>query len=290
MRWIFALFLASGMAFGQATDSSQARSSQTASAQSSASQAPVPTTPAPATNPAPHAASQPTAAASAATAPAAATASTPSESAAQAKAPEPNGAVIPAGARIPLLLKQAISTKNAREGDSVYAETAFPFVVNEHILVPAGTYVQGKISHVERAGRMKGRAEILMHFTSLIYPSGYTVMLPGSVENTPGADNKSVKDKEGTIRQDSDTGQKVEDAARNGAYGGAVGGIAGGLATGGLNGARIGAGAGAAAGIAWALLKRGSDVKLDVGTSIEMEIQREIPLDGTRIALAKATP
>jgi hypothetical protein len=198
--------------------------------------------------------------------------------------------VIPAGARIPLLLKQAISTKNAREGDAVYAETAFPFVVNEHILVPAGTYIQGKISHVERAGRMKGRAEILMHFTSMIYPSGYTVMLPGSVENTPGADNKGVKDKEGTIQQDSDTGQKVEDAARNGAYGGAVGGIAGGLATGGLNGARIGAGAGAAAGIAWALLKRGSDVKLDVGTSIEMEIQREVPLDGTRIALAKATP
>jgi predicted lipid-binding transport protein (Tim44 family) len=99
-----------------------------------------------------------------------------------------------------------------------------------------------------------------------------------------------VKDKEGTIRQDSDTGQKVEDAARNGAYGGAVGGIGGGLATGGLNGARIGAGAGAAAGIAWALLKRGNDVRLDVGTSIEMEIQREIPLDRTRITLARATP
>jgi hypothetical protein len=26
-----------------------------------------------------------------------------------------------------------------------------------------------------------------------------------------------------------------------------------------------------------------------VGTSIEMEIQRDVPLDGTRIALAKAT-
>jgi type IV secretion system protein VirB10 len=260
MRWTFILCLVSGMAFGQAADPAQP-----AAPQSGASQATVPATPAPA-------------------------AVTPSEGAAPAKAPDPDAAVIPAGARIPLLLKQAISTKNAREGDAVYAETAFPFVVNEHILVPAGTYIQGKISHVERAGRMKGRAEILMHFTSMIYPSGYTVMLPGSVENTPGADNKSVKDKEGTIRQDSDTGQKVEDAARNGAYGGAVGGIGGGLATGGLNGARIGAGAGAAAGIAWALLKRGNDVRLDVGTSIEMEIQREIPLDRTRITLARATP
>ena len=200
---------------------------------------------------------------------------------------DPNALSIPAGTKIPLLLKQAISTKNAREGDAVYAETAFPFVANERVIVPAGTYIQGKISHVERAGHGHGRAEILIHFTSMIYPSGYTVMLPGSVENTPGAGNNSVKDQEGTIQQDSETGKKVEDAGKNGAYGTVGGATAGGLA-GGLNGARIGAGAGAAAGIGWALLKRGNDVRLDVGSSIEMEIQREIAVDGTRIAVAKA--
>jgi hypothetical protein len=172
---------------------------------------------------------------------------------ATAAASDPHVVTIPAGTRIPLSLKQAISTKNAREEDAVYAETAFPFVVNDRVIVPAGSYIQGKISHVERGGRLKGRAEILIHFTSMIYPSGYTVMLPGSVENTPGADNNSVKDQEGTIQQDSDTGKKVEDAARNGAYGGAVGGIGGGLASGGLNGARIGARAGAAAGIGGAM-------------------------------------
>jgi len=202
---------------------------------------------------------------------------------------DPNVVTIPAGTKIPLSLKQAISTKNAREGDAVYAETAFPFVVNDRVIVPAGSYIQGKISHVERGGRLKGRAEILMHFTSMIYPSGYTVMLPGSVENTPGADNKSVKDSEGTIQQDKDTGKKIEDAAKGGVYGGSGGALGGGLA-GGLNGARIGAGAGAAAGIGWALLKRGNDVKLDVGTSIEMEIQRAITVDARRISVARAAP
>jgi hypothetical protein len=202
---------------------------------------------------------------------------------------DPNVVTIPAGTRIPLSLKQAISTKNAREGDSVYAETAFPFVVNDRVIIPAGSYIQGKISHVERGGRLKGRAEILMHFTSMIYPSGYTVMLPGSVENTPGAENKSVKDTEGTIQQDKDTGKKIEDAAKGGVYGGTGGALAGGLA-GGLNGARIGAGAGAAAGIGWALLKRGNDVRLEVGTSIEMEIQRAITVDARRIAVARVGP
>lgn len=200
--------------------------------------------------------------------------------------PDPNAVVIPAGSKIPLLLKQAISTKNAREGDPVYAETAFPFVVNEHMLVPAGTYIQGKIMHTEHAGRSKKRAEILIHFTSMIYPSGYTVMLPGSVENTPGADSSGVKDNEGTIQADKDTGKRVEDAAKGAAVGGTVGSV-GGLAAGGLNGARYGGLAGLAGGVAWALLKHGPEVKLEVGTSIEMEIQRDVPVDSSRIQLAR---
>ena len=73
-------------------------------------------------------------------------------------APDPNVVTIPAGTKIPLSLKQGISTKNAREGDAVYAETAFPFVMNDRILVPAGTYIQGKISRVQHAGRMKTRS------------------------------------------------------------------------------------------------------------------------------------
>ena len=203
-------------------------------------------------------------------------------------APDPHAVVIPAGTKVPLMLKQAISTKNAHEGDAVYAETAFPFVVNDRILIPAGTYIQGKISHVEHSKRgLNGRAALLIHFTSMIYPSGYTVMLPGSIQNTPGADDKSVKDKEGTIQADKDTGKRVEDAAKGGAVGGTVGSI-GGLAAGGLNGARYGGLAGMAGGVAWALLKHGPDVKLEVGTSLEMEIQRDVPVDSTRIQVTRA--
>src|SRR5438270_12392150 len=59
---------------------------------------------------------------------------------------DPNAVVIPAGSKIPLSLSQAISTKNAREGDPVYAVTAFPFVLGDRMLVPAGPSGQGKIS------------------------------------------------------------------------------------------------------------------------------------------------
>ncbi len=186
---------------------------------------------------------------------------------------------IPAGTRVPLTLKQAISTKTARDGDPVYAETAFPFVVNERIVIPAGTYIQGRITRVQRGGHIKGRAELLVHFTSMIYPSGYTVMLGGSVENTPGAEKTSMKDSEGTIRQDSDAAKKAKEAAGTATTGAVIGAIASGA-----KGAGIVAGIGGVAGLAIGTLSRGADVRLEPGTSIEMEIQREVQVDASRIS------
>jgi hypothetical protein len=268
MRGLLTMLLVSGMAFGQAADSPKPAES---SAQSGGTAQPA------ATAQGDKSAAQTDKATALTSAPAGAT---------LAEARDPNTLVIPAGAKIPLSLAQAISTKNAREGDAVYAQTVFPFVLNDRVLVPAGAYIQGKISHTEPAGRSRKRAEILIHFTTLIYPSGYTVMLPASVENTPGADNKGVKDSEGTIQQDKDTGQRIEDAAKDAAVAGTAGSIAG-VAAGGLNGARIGGAAGLAAGVAWALLKHGPELKLDVGTSIEMQIQRDITVDASRIQVAK---
>ena len=187
--------------------------------------------------------------------------------------------VIPSGTKVALALKQAISTKTAKEGDAVYAQTNFPVVIDEHILIPAGTYVQGKIAHIQRGGRIKGRAELLVHFTSLIYPSGYTVMLPGAVENVPGAEHATTKGSEGKIQQDSDTGKKLETVAKTAGTGAAIGGVG----TGTWKGAGIGGGIGAGVGAAIGLLSSGGDVRLEPGTSIEMVIQRDIPLDASRL-------
>jgi hypothetical protein len=205
--------------------------------------------------------------------------STPDHPGAPAVESEKPMLIIPVGTRIPLSLKQAISTKTAKDGDPVYAETAFPFVVNDRVVVPARTYVQGKVTRVQRGGHVKGRAELLIHFTSMIYPSGYTVMLGGSVENTPGAEKTSMKDSEGTIRQDSDAGKRVGAAAQGAGAGAVIGAV-----TGGGKGAGIGAGAGGLAGLAIGMLSRGADVRLPPGTSIEMEIQREVRVDPSRIS------
>ena len=190
---------------------------------------------------------------------------------------------IPAGTKIPVALKNAISTKSNQQGDPVYAQTTFPVVLSDHIVIPAGTYMQGRIMQIKPAGRIKGRAEVMMHFTTLIYPSGYTVMLPGSLENAPAVDKAKVKDKEGTIRADNGKGTKVAEVAIPAAEGGA---LAGGLARGTRSGTAIGAGLGAAVGVGIAMLSHGNDVKLAPGTTLEVVLQRDVAVRSDRIKAA----
>ena len=192
-----------------------------------------------------------------------------------------NGEItIPSGTRVPVVLKNTISTKSNHVGDPIYAQSTFPVVVDDKIVVPAGTYVQGKISAIKPAGRVKGHAEVLIHFTTLIYPSGYTVMLPGSLENASGVDKAKVKDKEGTIQGDSGKGEKAAKIAVPAAEGGAA---AGGLATGSRAGIAEGAGLGAAVGVAIAMFMHGNEVKMGPGTTLEVVLQRDVAVDGARI-------
>ncbi len=186
---------------------------------------------------------------------------------------------VPAGTQIPLKLAQGISTKSAKVGDAVYAQTVFPITANDRIVIPAGTYVQGRISDIKRPGRVKGRAEFLMHFTTLVFRSGYTVMLPGAVENLPGSDKQTVKDKEGTVQQDSTKGKDVGTVAKRAGEGAVVGAVV----DRGVRGAGIGGAAGAGVGLATVLLTRGPDVTLPPGTSVQIVLERPLSLDGNKI-------
>lgn len=188
---------------------------------------------------------------------------------------------VPAGTKIPLILKQGITTKNAHVGDPVYAQTSFPITMNDHIAIPPGTFVQGEIRRVQRPGRVKGRAELLMNLTSMIFPNGYTIGLPGAVQGTPGnAGTNGVKDKEGTIAGDSGKGKDVDTIVRTAIPGAGIGAIAD---QGSGKGAAIGAASGGALGLATVLLTRGPEIQLGAGDSVEMVLERNLTLEKNKV-------
>jgi hypothetical protein len=199
--------------------------------------------------------------------------------AAQAKADPPPAAeiLVPSGTKIPLTLKQGVNTKSARPGDPVYAETAFPITRNNQIVIPVGTFVQGEIERVVRPGRVKGRAELQMSFTSMIFPNGYTVMLPGALQNTPGSDN-TVKGKEGTVQAPGGQGRDATTIETTTGAGAVIGALASGA-----KGAAVGAGAGGALGLATVLLTRGPEVNLGPGSSVEMVLESNLEIDSAKM-------
>src|SRR4051812_46249814 len=75
-----------------------------------------------------------------------------------------DGYAIRPGTKIPLSMINSVSTKSSQVGDQFYLETAFPVVVSGKIVVPAGSWVQGSVTDVKRAGRVKGRSELYIRF------------------------------------------------------------------------------------------------------------------------------
>jgi type IV secretion system protein VirB10 len=136
---------------------------------------------------------------------------------------------------------------------------------------------------VERPGRVKGRAKLLMHFTTMIFPNGQVVGIPGTVDSLPGSGGPSVKGDEGTIEQPGNKGRDAINVAKGGVIG-ATGGVIGGAAAGNpATAAAIGGLAGVAGGLIYTLLTRGDEVVIPEGTSLEMVMQRALELQASQL-------
>jgi hypothetical protein len=190
---------------------------------------------------------------------------------------------VPAGTKVLLSLKSGVNTKTARPGDNVYLVSTFPVIVGSSVLIPSGVYVQGVVDKVERPGRIKGRAKLLMHFTTMIFPNGQVVGIPGTVDNLPGSGGPSVKGDEGTIEQAGNKGQDMGNVAKGGVIGASGGVIGGGVSGRPLAGAAIGGLAGVAGGLIYTLLTRGDEVVIPEGTSLEMVMQRPLDLQASQL-------
>src|ERR1700679_1601176 len=193
---------------------------------------------------------------------------------------------VPAGTKVLLNLKSGINTKTAQKGDGVYLVSSFPVVGASQVMIPVGVYVQGVVDHVVRPGRVKGRAQIDLHFTTMIFPNGSIVEVPGVLNSLPGSDGPKVKDSEGTVEQAGEKGRDIGTIAKGAAIG-AEAGVFGGAASGDVaKGVGYGSLAGAAAGAIYTLFTRGNDIVIPSGTSVEMVLQRPLVLQQSQLASA----
>jgi hypothetical protein len=178
-----------------------------------------------------------------------------SESPAAPKQYEPKYATIQNGAELKVRLQEQLDSSVNHTGDVFRAVLDHDLQVNGQVVAPRGSVVEGKLSHVERSGRVQGRATMSLQLTSLsIGNESYQLQT-----NIISAEAESTKNK---------------DAAKVG-IGAGLGAVIGAIAGGG-KGAAIGAAVGGGAGGATVLATRGKEVHFDAEQIFTFVISRDM--------------
>jgi len=182
---------------------------------------------------------------------------------------------IPAGSHLLLRMVNSVNTRTAQEGDYVYLRTASPVVVDSKIVVPAGSYVQGVVSHAKQSGRIKGRAELGIRLETLTLAAGTVYRIAPQLASVASENTgQKVDHRENEVIQG---GTKEQDAGRIAILAGSGAGI-GGVAAQSWKGAGIGAGIGTGVGLATVLLTRGKEVQLRQGATLDVVFDRPVTL------------
>lgn len=159
--------------------------------------------------------------------------------------------VIPRDTELILELQEELSTERSREGDKFTAKIVSPMEIN-------GALVEGRISKIQKPGRIKRRSEMLLSFDRIVLTEGrwsnfnaiLTEVLPVKGDNVKQVAEGTVEGKS-SVKGDI---TKVGGATGTGAL---IGVIAGGPV-----GAAVGAGVGAAFGVGAVVVERGKHIRL----------------------------
>jgi hypothetical protein len=154
---------------------------------------------------------------------------------------------VPSGTTLRLELKSAVASDTSHVEDAVRATLRQPLVVKGQTVLPAGTEIDGAVTSVERAGRVKGRARVAYRFSTLRYQGERYDIRTAAIAH------------QGQASKGSDA-KKIAIGAGAGAALGAL--------LGGGGGAAKGAALGGAGGTGVVLATRGSEVRLAPGASV----------------------
>jgi len=167
------------------------------------------------------------------------------------------GGTVPVGTHISVVTDQAVSSKEAKIGQSVTGSIAHDVIVGGKVVIPKGSEVKLTVSGVQASGRLSTPAKLYLRLRSVtVKGKTYTV-----ATNSAGR---------------TENGKGKRDAGFIG--GGAAGGAAIGALAGGGKGAAIGAAAGAGAGTAGAAATGKKNIEFPAETRLTFTTRADIAI------------
>ena len=169
--------------------------------------------------------------------------------------------LVPVGTDLKVRINDTLSSKDSRVGDRFTATVIDPSRFDE-------ARVYGRISSIQKSGKIKGRTSMNLAFDSVELRDGRRGVLHGYVTRVYG-DDAGKADNEGGVESGSRTKQTVKRAG----IGATVGAIVGGLAGGG-KGAAIGLIVGGAGGAGSLAVQGSKELKIESGTEMLVHVTR----------------
>jgi hypothetical protein len=169
--------------------------------------------------------------------------------------------LVPVGTDLKVRINDTVSSKNSRIGDRFTATVVDPSRFDE-------AKVYGRISSIDKSGKIKGRTSMNLAFDSVELRDGRRGVLHGYVTRVYG-EGSGRADNEGGVESGSRTNQTVKRAGIGATVGAIVGGIAGGG-----KGAAIGLIIGGAGGAGSLAVKGSKELKIESGTEMLVHVTR----------------
>jgi hypothetical protein len=164
-----------------------------------------------------------------------------------------------AGTTIRVQMDNEINSKVASLNDTFTATLAAPLLVQETVLLPIGTVIEGRVVKVRRASYGGKSGSLEVSFQTLRLANGVKREIEGVLVNE--------------LKIESTTTANILTIIGGTALGGIVGAVSKVD-----NGALIGAGVGAGAGTGFAFLRKGRDVKIKADEEFEIRLTKNVNL------------
>jgi hypothetical protein len=176
--------------------------------------------------------------------------------------------VVRGGTTILTQLERPLSTRTAHSGDTVYLQTSHPLLVNDTVIIPAGTYLEATLAAATAHGLTTRELELRMRLARLVFANGYVVTTADSVVG------RSTNDAD--VRDDGlGTSSSIATAAIP------VAGIVIGAVSSGRVGALVGGALGSAISAVVALAG-GSNARMDAGSPLYITLENSLAIDVRR--------
>jgi Putative peptidoglycan binding domain len=184
---------------------------------------------------------------------------------------------IPDGTVIELRMDSGLNSETSQVNDAFKASVVRSVSIDGRVAVPENSSVNGRVTMVQPAERSSRSGVIGVEFNQLSI-NGKAYPIEGTLTSLHADERKQIIDEESRVSGKSSTPRNILFIGGGAGVGAAIGAIAGGG-----KGAGIGALTGGGIGALGALLSRGSEAEVPVGSEVAMQLVRALTVDSRQL-------